>query len=113
VRTSHNPPSEAFLNACDRLGLLVMDESFDCWKWGKNSNDYSKYFDMWWQRDLEAMVKRDLNHPSIIMWSIGNEIVERGEPHAVETAAMLAKALKKIDATRPVTSAVCVVNDKP
>jgi beta-galactosidase len=113
VRTSHNPPSETFLNTCDKLGLLVLDESFDCWKWGKNSNDYSKYFDMWWQRDLEAMVKRDLNHPSIIIWSIGNEIVERGEPQAVKTAAMLAKALKKIDNTRPVTSAVCVLNDKP
>lgn len=113
VRTSHNPPSEAFLNTCDKLGLLVMDESFDCWKWKKNEHDYSKYFEMWWQRDLEAMVKRDLNHPSIIMWSIGNEIVERGEPQAVETAAMLAKALKKIDNTRPVTSAVCELNDKP
>lgn len=113
VRTSHNPPSETFLNTCDKLGLLVLDESFDCWKWGKNSNDYSKYFEMWWQRDLEAMVKRDLNHPSIIIWSIGNEIVERGEPQAVETAAMLAKALKKIDNTRPVTSAVCELNDKP
>jgi beta-galactosidase len=106
VRTSHNPPSETFLNACDRLGLLVMDESFDCWKVGKNANDYAMYFDMWWKRDLEAMVKRDLNHPSIIMWSIGNEIPERGDPQAVETAAMLAKALKKIDTTRPVTSAV-------
>ena len=106
VRTSHNPPSEAFLNACDRLGLLVMDESFDCWRVGKNANDYAMYFDMWWKRDLEAMVKRDLNHPSIIMWSIGNEIPERGDPQAVETAAMLAKALKKIDTTRPVTSAV-------
>jgi beta-galactosidase len=106
VRTSHNPPSEAFLEACDRLGLLVMDESFDCWKIGKNSNDYAKYFGEWWKRDLEAMVKRDINHPSIIMWSIGNEIPERGSPEAVETAKMLIEALKKIDTTRPITSAV-------
>lgn len=106
VRTSHNPPSEAFLDACDKLGLLVMDESFDCWKIGKNNNDYAKYFNQWWQRDLEAMVSRDLNHPSIIMWSIGNEIPERGKPEAVKTAAMLIDALKKIDNTRPVTSAV-------
>jgi len=106
VRTSHNPPSEAFLNACDKLGLLVMDESFDCWKIGKNNNDYSKYFEKWWQRDLETMILRDRNHPSIFMWSIGNEIPERKDPQAVETAKMLVGAIKKIDDTRPVTSAV-------
>ncbi len=106
VRTSHNPPSEAFLNACDRLGLLVVDEAFDCWRSGKNKYDYAQYFDHWWKRDLDAMVLRDRNHPSIIMWSIGNEIVERGSPEAVETAKMLADAVKKIDTTRPVTSAI-------
>jgi beta-galactosidase len=106
VRTSHNPPSEAFLNACDRLGLLVMDESFDCWKVGKNNNDYSKYFNQWWQRDLETMILRDRNHPSIIMWSIGNEIPERGDHSAIETAKMLANAIKKIDTYRPITSAI-------
>jgi beta-galactosidase len=106
VRTSHNPPSEAFLNACDRLGLLVVDESFDCWKTGKNKQDYAQYFNQWWKRDLDAMVLRDRNHPSIIMWSIGNEIVERGSPEAVETAKMLADAIKKIDNGRPVTSAI-------
>ncbi|MEO8533990.1 MAG: sugar-binding domain-containing protein [Flavobacterium sp.] len=106
VRTSHNPPSEAFLDACDKLGLLVMDESFDCWKTGKNSNDYAKYFDQWWKKDLQAMILRDRNHPSIIMWSIGNEIVERGKPEAVETAKILLQEIKKTDTTRPVTSAV-------
>jgi beta-galactosidase len=106
VRTSHNPPSEAFLNACDRLGLLVVDESFDCWKTGKNKYDYAQYFNQWWKRDVDAMVLRDRNHPSIIMWSIGNEIVERGTPGAVETAKMLADAVKKIDNVRPVTSAI-------
>ncbi|MDP4210557.1 MAG: glycoside hydrolase family 2 TIM barrel-domain containing protein [Bacteroidota bacterium] len=106
VRTSHNPPSEAFLNACDRLGLLVMDESFDCWKIGKNANDYAKYFGQWWKRDLESMISRDKNHPSIIMWSIGNEIPERGDHSAIETAKMLANAIKKIAADRPVTSAI-------
>lgn len=106
VRTSHNPPSEAFLDACDRLGLLVMDESFDCWKIGKNSNDYSVYFNQWWERDLQAMVLRDRNHPSIFMWSIGNEIPERGTSDAVKTATMLIDALKKMDNTRPVTSAI-------
>ncbi|BAU54055.1 glycoside hydrolase family 2 TIM barrel-domain containing protein [Mucilaginibacter gotjawali] len=106
VRTSHNPPSEAFLNACDRLGLLVVDESFDCWRSGKKKYDYAQYFDRWWKRDLDAMVLRDRNHPSIVMWSIGNEIVERGSPEAVETARMLANAVKEIDTTRPVTSAI-------
>nr|WP_199080276.1 sugar-binding domain-containing protein [Pedobacter sp. ASV19] len=110
VRTSHNPPSEAFLDACDKLGLLVMDELFDCWKIGKNSNDYAKYFDQWWKKDLQAMILRDRNHPSIVMWSIGNEIVERGKPEAVETAKMLLQEVKKIDTIRPVTSAVVNLN---
>jgi beta-galactosidase len=106
VRTSHNPPSEAFLNACDKLGILVMDESFDCWKIGKNNNDYAKYFNQWWQHDLETMVLRDRNHPSVIMWSIGNEIPERGDHSAIESAKMLVNAVKKIDTDRPITSAI-------
>ncbi len=106
VRTSHNPPSEAFLNACDRLGLLVIDEVFDGWREKKTLHDYAKYFDQWWQRDVDAMVLRDRNHPSIIMWSTGNEIIERKKPEAVETAKMLANAIKKNDPTRPVTSAM-------
>ena len=71
IRTSHNPVSPAFLAACDRLGMLVMDEAFDCWSRGKNSDDYHRDFDAWWRRDLAAMVLRDRNHPSVIMWSIG------------------------------------------
>jgi len=106
VRTSHNPPSEAFLNACDRLGLLVMDEAFDGWRGSKNKYDYSIYFDQWWKRDLETMVLRDRNHPSIVIWSIGNEVSERRTPEAVETAKMLSATVKNIDPTRPVTSAV-------
>jgi len=111
VRTSHNPPSEAFLNACDRLGLLVMDESFDCWRGGKNKNDYSVNFDQWWKRDLETMLLRDRNHPSIFMWSIGNEVSERKTPEAIETAKKLAAAVKSMDSTRPVTSAVVTWDD--
>jgi beta-galactosidase len=106
VRTSHNPPSEAFLNACDKLGLLVIDEAFDGWKEAKNKYDYAMYFDNWWQRDIDSMVLRDRNHPSIIMWSTGNEIIERKEPEAVETAGMLANEIKRIDPSRPVTSAM-------
>ena len=106
VRTAHNPPSEAFLDACDQLGLLVIDESFDGWRTAKTKYDYASIFDAWWERDIEAMVKRDINHPSIILWSIGNEIIERKEPSAVETAKMLAEAVRKLDPTRPVTSAM-------
>ncbi|OFY69781.1 MAG: beta-galactosidase [Bacteroidetes bacterium RBG_13_42_15] len=106
IRTSHNPQSEAILDACDRLGMLVIDESFDGWKEKKTDYDYAMYFDAWWQRDIEAMVRRDRNHPSIIMWSIGNEIIERKKPEAVETAKMLADCVRKNDPTRPVTSAM-------
>jgi len=106
VRTSHNPPSEAFLNACDRLGLLVMDEAFDCWKIGKNKNDYAKYFNDWWKKDLQAMINRDRNHPSVFMWSISNEIPERGELSAIETAKKLIQFIKVMDTSRPVTSAI-------
>ncbi len=106
VRTSHNPPSEAFLNACDKLGLLVIDEAFDGWREAKNKYDYAMYFDQWWKRDLDAMVLRDRNHPSVIMWSTGNEIIERKKPQAVETAEILAGEIRSIDPTRPVTSAM-------
>lgn len=106
VRTSHNPPSETFLNACDSLGLLVMDESFDGWREKKNAYDYSIYFDTWWQKDIEAMVLRDRNHPSIVFWSTGNEIIERKSPEAIETAKKLAGLIRKLDPTRPVTSAM-------
>jgi beta-galactosidase len=79
IRTSHNPPSRDFLDACDRLGMVVIDEVFDCWEKGnKNPQDYHLYFKDWWQRDMEAMIIRDRNHPSVVFWSIGNEINERG-----------------------------------
>ena len=106
IRTSHNPPSPAFLDACDRLGMLVMDEAFDCWSRGKNPYDYSVVFKDWWQRDIEAMVLRDRNHPSVVMWSIGNEIPERGEPLGAQEAKMLADYLRGLDRTRPITAAL-------
>ncbi len=106
VRTAHNPSSEAFLDACDKYGLFVIDECFDGWRESKTPNDYAKYFDAWAQRDLKAMVLRDRNHPSIIIWSIGNEIIERTKPEAVETAKMLVNTIKSIDTSRPVTSAM-------
>jgi beta-galactosidase len=111
IRCSHNPPSPAFLDACDRLGMLVIDEAFDCWNYGKNPYDYHLYFKDWWKRDIESMVTRDRNHPSIIMWSIGNEIPERGNSEGVATAKKLVAFIKNIDSTRAVTSAVNGMNE--
>lgn len=106
VRTSHNPPSEAFLDACDEIGLLVIDESFDGWREAKNKNDYSTLFDQWWHDDVTAMVKRDRNHPSIFCWSVGNEVIERKKIEIVTTARKLRDAVREFDQTRPVTSAL-------
>jgi beta-galactosidase len=110
IRTSHNPPSPGFLDACDRLGMLVMDETFDCWEKGKNPRDYGVSFKEWWQRDTAAMVLRDRNHPSVVIWSIGNEIPERGNPRGAEEAKLLADYVRSLDPTRPVTSALNGVN---
>lgn len=106
IRTSHYPPSPAFLDSCDRLGLMVIEEAFDCWKIGKNPDDYQLYFDGWWRDDLSAMVRRDRNHPSVVLWSIGNEIPEVGKPEAVETARLLAAEIRRLDPTRQVTEAI-------
>jgi len=114
IRTSHNPPSPAFLDACDRYGILVMDEAFDCWEEGKNSDDYGRYFNDWWQRDLESMILRDRNHPCIIMWSIGNEIPQRGDERGFVIAKQLRDEVHRLDPTRPVTEAVCALwDDRP
>ena len=106
VRTSHNVPSEVFLKACDSIGLLVIDEAFDGWRTEKTPYDYARYFDLWYKKDIQAMVERDRNHPSVVMWSIGNEIIERKDPEAVKTAQLLKNAVLELDTTRPVTSAM-------
>ncbi len=114
VRCAHNPPSPAFLDACDRLGMLVIDEAFDCWRDGKNPNDYSVAFADDWENDLGSMVLRDRNHPSIIMWSTGNEILERdGRSDGYATAHRLAEHIRSIDPTRAVTNALCGLWDDP
>ncbi|MFA5326325.1 MAG: glycoside hydrolase family 2 TIM barrel-domain containing protein [Prolixibacteraceae bacterium] len=107
IRTSHNPPSHQFLDACDRLGVLVIDEAFDQWQRPKNPEDYHLYFDAWHKRDLEAMVLRDRNHPSIIMWSIGNEINERVDTSGLRIMKNLSDIIKRLDISRPVTEAIC------
>ena len=107
IRCAHNPPAPAFLDACDRLGMLVMDEAFDCWRDGKNPHDYHILFDDWWQRDIDSMLLRDRNHPAIVLWSIGNEVLERDRPEGAGIARMLAARVRSVDPTRPVSSAIC------
>ncbi|HEY7372572.1 MAG TPA: glycoside hydrolase family 2 TIM barrel-domain containing protein, partial [Polyangia bacterium] len=99
IRTSHNPPAPEFLDITDRLGVLVLDEAFDTWTQTKTANDYGLYFNQWAQQDIQAMVKRDRNHPSIILWSIGNEV--GGSTTA--TATNLINWVKAMDSTRPIT----------
>jgi beta-galactosidase len=105
IRTSHNPPAPELLDLCDRLGLMVMDEAFDCWVRGKTKNDYHLLFPDWHEKDLRAMVHRDRNHPCIVLWSIGNEIPEQGSPAGHKIAAELAGIVRSEDRTRPVTAA--------
>jgi beta-galactosidase len=113
IRTSHNPPSPQFLDACDQLGMLVMDEAFDMWQEPKNPQDYHLYFDKWWERDLRSMILRDRHHPSVIIWSIGNEIRERGDHSGLVIARNMIDLIRKIDTSRPVTQAICRFWDHP
>ena len=105
VRTAHNPPSPAFLDACDRLGLLVLDEPFDTWKANKVKFDYGNDFDEWWKRDISSMVLRDRNHPSIVIWGIGNEIPELEVERGGAMGKQLADQVRSLDMTRPLTLA--------
>ncbi|MFI6374389.1 glycoside hydrolase family 2 TIM barrel-domain containing protein [Streptomyces sp. NPDC050546] len=106
IRSSHQPLSKAMLDACDRVGMLVVDEAFDVWTSGKSEFDYSLSFPEWWERDIEAMVAKDLNHPSVIMYSIGNEIPETGSPFGAVWGRRLAEKIRSLDPTRYVTNAV-------
>ena len=113
VRCSHNPPSGKFLDACDRLGMLVIDEIFDMWQEAKNPDDYHLYFDEWWEKDLSSMILRDRNHPSIILWSLGNEIEERADSSGIEIMKKFTALINRYDATRPLTLAVNEFWDHP
>ena len=105
IRTSHNPPAPELLDLCDRMGFLVMDEAFDEWKRDKTLYGYGRFFDGWSERDLTDMILRDRNHPSIVLWSIGNEIPEQDNADAYDMAKRLVDICHKNDPTRPVTSA--------
>jgi beta-galactosidase len=106
LRTAHNPYSPAFLSACDRHGMLVIAEAFDSWRAPKLAQDYAIYFDDHWKADLSAMVMSARNHPSIIIWSIGNEIPNRNAPDGIETQWRLANEVHRLDPSRPVTAAI-------
>jgi beta-galactosidase len=104
IRTSHNPPSPEQLELCDKMGILVQVEAFDEWKKGKVENGYHKIWDTWYETDLRDMIKRDRNHPSVVMWSIGNEIREQGSKQGGQFAKHLVDICHEEDPTRPVTA---------
>jgi beta-galactosidase len=119
IRTSHNPPAPELLDLCDRMGFLVMDESFDEWTMGKSPavfrdgkrvdripiHAYAQYFEEWAERDLTAMIRRDRNHPCVVLWSVGNEIPEQGNPEKLPVLQKLLDVCRREDPTRPATSA--------
>jgi beta-galactosidase len=101
LRTSHNPPAPELLDLADRMGFLVMDEAFDCWKNGKRKMDYNLLYDEWHEKDLKAMVHRDRNNPSVFIWSIGNEVMDQQD---IEMTKHLADFVRSMDPTRPVSN---------
>ncbi|MBF4517210.1 DUF4982 domain-containing protein [Flavobacterium sp. ANB] len=106
IRTTHNPPAPELLDLCDKMGFIVMDEAFDMWKQNKTKYDYANDWDKWHKKDLVDQLRRDRNHPSIFMWSIGNEIPEQWNETGVEIAKELAAITREYDKTRPITAAM-------
>jgi beta-galactosidase len=106
IRTSHNPPAPELLQLADQMGILIMDEAFDCWKRGKNKYDYHLYWDQRHSRDLSDMIRRDRNHPAVIIWSIGNEIPDQWDSAGASIARDLRGIVRSLDTTRPITSAM-------
>lgn len=104
IRTSHNPPAPELLDLCDKMGFIVMDEAFDMWKQNKTKYDYANDWDKWHKKDLVDQLRRDRNHPSIFMWSIGNEIPEQWNEKGIEIAKELAAITRQYDKTRPLTA---------
>ena len=103
IRTAHNPPAPELLELCDRMGILVQVEAFDCWEKSKAPNDYARHFPEWHEKDLRAMIKRDRNHPSVVMWSTGNEVREMKKKEDAPGSQMLTDIAKSEDGTRPIT----------
>ena len=112
IRTSHNPPAPELLDAADRMGFLVLDEAFDMWGKTKIQNGHGKYFAEWGERDLRDMIRRDRNHPSVVMWSIGNEILEQADADGWKVAKRLTDICHEEDPTRPVTAGFNQVGER-
>lgn len=106
LRSAHHPMSGEMLAACDRLGMLVMDEAFDMWAEQKNDDDYGRVFPDWWEADVDAMVRKDRNHPSVIMYSIGNEIPDTGNAAGARTGRAICERIRALDSTRIVTNSI-------
>ena len=116
IRTSHNPYAAEFLDLCDRMGFLVMNEAFDEWKVPKGQigpNGYANYFDEWYERDVQNFVRRDRNHPSVVLWSAGNEIGDQGSPQGPQTLEKLLKVFHAEDPSRPVTAGCDHIHSEP
>nr|WP_315222766.1 beta-galactosidase GalB [uncultured Duganella sp.] len=110
IRTTHNPPAPELLELADRMGMLIIVEAFDAWRIPKTKNDYATLYDAWHEKDLRAMVQRDRNHPSVIAWSIGNEIMEQGQPEGWKVAVHLADIVRSEDRSRPTTAGFNKIN---
>lgn len=100
IRMSHHPMAPAMLRACDAVGMYVMDETFDMWNRCKSDYDYGLYFQEWWEKDVTAMVRKDFNHPSVVLYSVGNEIPEIGTNHGAQICQMISEKVKSLDSTR-------------
>ena len=111
IRTSHNTPSQMQMEVYDSLGMMVMAESFDMWQWPKCKNGYSRFYKDWWRRDLQNLVLANRLHPSIVMWSIGNEISEQGSKEGNRMAREMQNFIHSLDNTRPVTSGMDRIDD--
>jgi beta-galactosidase len=109
IRTSHNPPEPELLDLCDRMGFLVMDEAFDCWALAKRAGDYHRLFPDWHEKDLRAFIRRDRDHPCVVLWSIGNEVYEQHDADGWKLGKQLAAIVHQEDKTRPVTMALHTV----
>ena len=106
LRSAHNPCSKAFLDACDKIGMLVMDEYADAWTMRKTKYDYANYLKDWWRRDLTDMVEKDYNHPCVIMYSTGNEVAETAREEGIKFTGEMTEYLRNLDNTRPVTCGI-------
>lgn len=111
IRSAHNPCSKAMLDACDRYGMYVMDEAFDAWYIPKNSRDYTADFEKWHKKDLGAMLRKDFNHPSVIMYSLGNETIETAQQKGIELVADMRRFIRETDDTRPITCGISITQN--